>query len=84
MKWGYFEVGAYIGTQGEREQVLSDFTLGRLDVGASNLSEAAYNTPLSAILLLPQLSHHLTPRGAPYRFLIISLGPSSSWTRRIV
>jgi hypothetical protein len=47
MKWGYFEVGAYIGTQSEREQVLSDFTLGRLDVGASNLSEAAHNIPFS-------------------------------------
>ena len=39
MKWGYFEVGAYIGTQGERDQVLHDFTLGRLDVGESNLSK---------------------------------------------
>ena len=38
MKWGYFEVGAYIGTQGERERVLNDFILGRLDVGSSNLS----------------------------------------------
>ena len=38
VKWGYFEVGAYIGTQGERERVLNDFTLGRLDVGSSNLS----------------------------------------------
>lgn len=40
MKWGYFEVGAYIGSQDEREQVLHDFTLGRLDVGESNLSKA--------------------------------------------
>jgi SNF2 family DNA or RNA helicase len=40
IKWGYFEVGAYIGTQGERERVLNDFILGRLDVGSSNLSEA--------------------------------------------
>jgi hypothetical protein len=40
MKWGYFEVGAYIGTQGERERVLNDFILGRLDVGSSNLFEA--------------------------------------------
>lgn len=36
MKWGYFEYGAYIGTQGERERVLDDFILGRLDIGTSN------------------------------------------------
>jgi hypothetical protein len=35
-KWGYFEVGAYIGNPGDRERVLNDFMLGRLDVGASN------------------------------------------------
>ena len=35
-KWSYFEYGAYIGTRGERERVLNDFILGRLDVGSSN------------------------------------------------
>lgn len=80
MKWGYFEVGAYIGTQSKRERVLSDFTLGRLDVGAYNLSEIS-----SSLVLLPsQLSHRSTPRGAPYRFLTTFRGPSSSLTRRIV
>src|SRR5258708_3775363 len=39
-KWGYFEYGTYIGTPGERERVLNDFILGRLDIGSSNLSEA--------------------------------------------
>ncbi|KAI0030843.1 P-loop containing nucleoside triphosphate hydrolase protein [Vararia minispora EC-137] len=31
-KWGYFEVGVYTGTHEEREQILRDFKLGRLDV----------------------------------------------------
>jgi len=66
-KWGYFEVGAYIGTKDERERVLSDFTLGRLDVGASDHFKASSQiSPLSAMLLL-QLLHHSTPHGAPYR-----------------
>jgi len=39
-KWGYFEYGTYIGTPGERERVLNDFILGRLDIGSSNLFEA--------------------------------------------
>ncbi|PPQ63446.1 hypothetical protein CVT24_004978 [Panaeolus cyanescens] len=30
--WGYFEVGLYNGTPKEREEVLRDFKLGRLDV----------------------------------------------------
>jgi hypothetical protein len=44
MQWGYFEVGAYIGTQSDRERVLNDFILGRLDVGASDISEAAHTS----------------------------------------
>ncbi|PPQ68987.1 hypothetical protein CVT25_009172 [Psilocybe cyanescens] len=31
-KWGYFEVGMYLGPVSERETVLKDFKLGRLDV----------------------------------------------------
>jgi SNF2 family DNA or RNA helicase len=31
--WGYFEVGIYAGTAKEREPLLRDFQLGRLDVG---------------------------------------------------
>ncbi|KDQ54546.1 hypothetical protein JAAARDRAFT_397913 [Jaapia argillacea MUCL 33604] len=30
--WGYFEVGIYTGTPSEREEVLDDFKMGRLDV----------------------------------------------------
>ncbi|KAH8833776.1 P-loop containing nucleoside triphosphate hydrolase protein [Flagelloscypha sp. PMI_526] len=30
--WGYFEVGLYMGKKEERERVLKDFVLGRLDV----------------------------------------------------
>ncbi|KAG6891444.1 hypothetical protein C0992_006703 [Termitomyces sp. T32_za158] len=30
--WGYFEVGMYNGSQKEREPVLNDFKMGRLDV----------------------------------------------------
>lgn len=33
-QWGYFETGLYIGPQSQREEVLTDFTMGRLDVGA--------------------------------------------------
>jgi SNF2 family DNA or RNA helicase len=32
-KWGYFEVGSYTGSKKEREDVLTDFKMGRLDVG---------------------------------------------------
>lgn len=34
MQWGYFEVGLYNGAPKEREEVIRDFRLGRLDVGA--------------------------------------------------
>jgi hypothetical protein len=81
MQWGYFEYGAYIGTPDEKERVLNDFILGRLDVGASKLSEVAHN--ISFLLPSSQLSHHSTPRDAPYRYSMTSLGPSSSSTRRI-
>ncbi|KAF8637119.1 hypothetical protein AX17_003023 [Amanita inopinata Kibby_2008] len=30
--WGYFEVGMYVGSPGERGPVLNDFKMGRLDV----------------------------------------------------
>ncbi|OAX33766.1 hypothetical protein K503DRAFT_699906 [Rhizopogon vinicolor AM-OR11-026] len=30
--WGYFEVGSYTGSKKEREDVLTDFKMGRLDV----------------------------------------------------
>jgi hypothetical protein len=32
-QWGYFEVGLYLGAPKDRERVLNDFKLGRLDVG---------------------------------------------------
>lgn len=32
-QWGYFEVGLYNGTPKEREEIIHDFRLGRLDVG---------------------------------------------------
>jgi DNA excision repair protein ERCC-6-like 2 len=31
--WGYFEIGVYSGTSKERQEVLKNFKLGRLDVG---------------------------------------------------
>jgi DNA excision repair protein ERCC-6-like 2 len=34
-QWGYFEVGHYSGTKDNRENVLKDFKLGRLDIGWS-------------------------------------------------
>ncbi|KAI9454269.1 P-loop containing nucleoside triphosphate hydrolase protein [Russula earlei] len=49
-KWGYFEVGAYIGTQGERERVLNDFILGRLDVVVTS-----FDTARRSIMLLDNL-----------------------------
>ncbi|KAG9311072.1 P-loop containing nucleoside triphosphate hydrolase protein [Chiua virens] len=33
--WGYFEVGSYIGSPAHREEVLTDFRMGRLDVVTS-------------------------------------------------
>jgi SNF2 family DNA or RNA helicase len=35
-QWGYFEVGSYTGSKKEREDVLTDFKMGRLDVGTSH------------------------------------------------
>lgn len=32
-QWGYFEVGSYTGSPTSREAVLTDFKMGRLDVG---------------------------------------------------
>ena len=82
MKWGYFEVGAYIGTPGERERVLNDFMLGRLDVGKSNL--LSQHSFLTTVLLSSQSLRHSTLRGSPSRFLTVFPGLSLSWTRRIV
>ena len=45
-KWGYFEVGAYIGTPSERERVLNDFTLGRLDIGVSYFSSSPHGSSI--------------------------------------
>jgi SNF2 family DNA or RNA helicase len=36
-QWGYFEVGLYNGAPKEREEVIHDFKLGRLDVGGYSL-----------------------------------------------
>jgi hypothetical protein len=49
MQWGYFEYGAYIGTPDEKERVLNDFILGRLDVGAFKLSEVTHNISFSLL-----------------------------------
>ncbi len=45
-KWGYFEVGVYIGTPSERERVLNDFTLGRLDIGVSYFSSSPHGSSI--------------------------------------
>ncbi|KAI0270605.1 P-loop containing nucleoside triphosphate hydrolase protein [Gloeopeniophorella convolvens] len=45
-KWGHFEVGAYIGTPSERERVLRDFTLGRLDVVVTSFDTARRSVAL--------------------------------------
>ncbi|KAF7345108.1 DNA excision repair protein ERCC-6-like 2 [Mycena venus] len=39
-KWGYFEVGSYIGAPEERKMVLNDFKLGRLDVVLTSIDLA--------------------------------------------
>ena len=31
--WGYFEVGVYAGSKDTRARVLTDFKMGRLDIG---------------------------------------------------
>jgi SNF2 family DNA or RNA helicase len=77
IKWGYFEVGAYIGTQGERERVLNDFILGRLDVGSSNLSEA-FKTFLSEIIVMAVVTSFDTARRS------VSLLDNLPWTVLIV
>lgn len=33
-QWGFFEVGVYSNSGADRQQVLKDFKMGRLDVGA--------------------------------------------------
>ncbi|KAI0045188.1 hypothetical protein FA95DRAFT_1583483 [Auriscalpium vulgare] len=39
-KWGYFEVGEYMGSPKEREVILNDFKLGRLDVVVTGFETA--------------------------------------------
>lgn len=52
-QWGYFEVGLYNGTRKEREPVLQDFKMGRLDVGSSTL----YTCMTSSSELYPSVDH---------------------------
>ncbi|KAA1466811.1 hypothetical protein DENSPDRAFT_831699 [Dentipellis sp. KUC8613] len=40
VKWGHFEVGLFIGPPGEREDVLNDFKMGRLDVVITSFDTA--------------------------------------------
>jgi SNF2 family DNA or RNA helicase len=40
--WGYYEVGVYSGTKKEREEVLKNFVLGRLDLGKCHVSNVPY------------------------------------------
>ncbi|KAI0060152.1 hypothetical protein BV25DRAFT_986960 [Artomyces pyxidatus] len=40
IKWGYFEVGVYMGEPKEREEVLKDFKMGRLDVVVTSFETA--------------------------------------------
>jgi len=77
MKWGYFEVGAYIGTQDDKEQVLHDFTLGRLDVGESNLSKSL-TTSLTVLFVITVVTSFDTARRS------VSLLDNLPWTVLIV
>jgi SNF2 family DNA or RNA helicase len=76
-KWGYFEYGAYIGTQGERERVLSDFIMGRLDVGTSNFSQAPKRS-LSQIIVMTVVTSFDTARRH------VSLLDNLPWTVLVV
>ncbi|KAH9976865.1 P-loop containing nucleoside triphosphate hydrolase protein [Lactifluus volemus] len=74
VNWGYFEVNAYIGNQGERERVLNDFMLGRLDVVITS-----FDTARRSISLLDNL---------PWTVLIVDeahrlKNPKSSTTRAL-
>jgi SNF2 family DNA or RNA helicase len=94
IKWGHFEVGAYIGTQGERERVLNDFILGRLDVGSSSLSKA-FKAFLSQIIVMTVVTSFDTARRSvsfldnlPWTVLIVDeahrlKNPKSSTTRAL-
>lgn len=94
IKWGYFEVGAYTGTRGERERVLNDFTLGRLDVGLSSFSETL-QTIFSQIIVTTVVTSFDTARRSvsllydlPWTVLIVDeahrlKNPRSSITRAL-
>lgn len=77
MKWGYFEYGAYVGTQAERERVLNDFILGRLDVGTSNLSKTL-KISLSQIIVMAVVTSFDTARRH------VSLLDNLPWTVLVV
>ncbi|KAH9031884.1 P-loop containing nucleoside triphosphate hydrolase protein [Lactarius pseudohatsudake] len=70
-KWGYFEVGAYIGTPSERERVLNDFILGRLDVVVTSFDTArrsiSHLDSLPWTALIVDEAHRLkNPRASTY------------------
>ncbi|KAH9012859.1 P-loop containing nucleoside triphosphate hydrolase protein [Lactarius deliciosus] len=73
-KWGYFEVGAYIGTPSERERVLNDFILGRLDVVVTSFDTArrsiSHLDSLPWTALIVDEAHRLkNPRASTTRVL---------------
>ncbi|KAI0255595.1 P-loop containing nucleoside triphosphate hydrolase protein [Lactifluus subvellereus] len=69
-KWGYFEVGAYIGGQGDKERVLSDFMLGRLDVVVTPFDTARRSVSLLdnlpwTVLIVDEAHRLKNPNSSP-------------------
>lgn len=54
-QWGYFEVGSYTGSPTNREGVLTDFKMGRLDVGRCTF-ESQFRARLISLQSLPLLT----------------------------
>ncbi|PPQ95985.1 LOW QUALITY PROTEIN: hypothetical protein CVT26_016201 [Gymnopilus dilepis] len=63
--WGYFEVGLYTGGPKEREPVINDFKLGRLDVVALNSIDWSWHLNNYSQLSHPSTSSRHRPPGQP-------------------
>ncbi|KAH9953604.1 P-loop containing nucleoside triphosphate hydrolase protein [Russula dissimulans] len=81
-KWGYFEVGAFIGTPSERERVLNDFTLGRLDVVVTSFDTARRSLSLIdnlpwTVLIVDEAHRLKNPKSSTTRALASFYWPES-------
>jgi SNF2 family DNA or RNA helicase len=49
-QWGYFDVGMYVGPKKERQPVLDEFKLGRLDIGTPRAGSSNSPAHRAAVL----------------------------------